>query len=94
MTGTMTPMARRQPTVELDESLIEAARAVAQRSGVPEEELYERALRDVLARDFGALMDEIADYQTESGVTITDDEALELAVEEVRAVRDERRAAS
>jgi hypothetical protein len=90
----MSCMARRQPTVELDESLIEAARAVAERSGVPEDELYERALRDVLARDFGALMDEIAAYQAASGVTIADDEALELAVEEVRAARDERRAAS
>lgn len=87
-------MTRRQPTVELDEGLIEAARAVAQRSGVPEEELYERALRGVLARDFSALMDEIAGYQATSGVTVTEDEALALAVEEVRAVRDDRRAAS
>lgn len=50
-------MARRQPTVEIDESLIDAARTVARRSGVSEEELYERALRDVLARDFTALME-------------------------------------
>jgi hypothetical protein len=40
-------VARRQPTVEIDENLIEAARAVALRSGVPEEEIYERALREV-----------------------------------------------
>ena len=87
-------MARRQPTVELDESLIEAARVVACRSGVPEEELYERALRDVLARDFAALMDEIAEYQAASGVTIREDEALALATDEVRAVRNERRSTS
>lgn len=87
-------MARRQPAVELEESLIEAARAVAQRSGVPEEELYERALRDVLSRDFAELMDEIAEYQSAKGVTISDDEAMALADEELRALRGERRSAS
>lgn len=87
-------MVRRQPTVEIDEKLIEAARAVARRSGVPEEELYERALRDVLVRDFDALMDEIAKRQAATGVSLTDDEAMALAVEEVRAARNERRSAS
>ncbi len=87
-------MARRQPTVEIDESLIDAARVVARRSGVSEEELYERALRDVLARDFTALMDEIAEYQAANGATIGDDEALTLATDEVRAARNERRTAS
>jgi hypothetical protein len=87
-------MARRQPTVELDESLIDAARAVARRSGVPESELYERALRDVLARDFAELMDEIAEYQSSRGVRIGDDEAATLADEELRELRAERRSAS
>jgi len=87
-------MARRQPTVDIDESLIEAARFVALRSGVPEQELYERALRDVLVRDFAALMDEIAEYQAANGVSIGDAESLALAVDEVRAERDERRNAS
>ena len=87
-------MARRQPTVEIDESLIEAAWSVALRSGVPEQELYERALRDVLVRDFATLMDEIAEYQAANGISIRDDEALALAADEVRAARDERRNAS
>ena len=87
-------MARRQPTVEIDESLIEAARAVALRSGVPEQELYERVLRYVLVRDFAALMDAIAEYQAANGVSIGDDESLALAVDEVRAARNERRNAS
>jgi len=87
-------MARRQPAVELDESLIEAARAVARRSGVPESEVYERALRDVLTRDFADLMDEIAEYQSARGVPVGDDEAMALADEELRALRDERRSAS
>jgi len=87
-------MARRQPSVEIDESLIEAARAVVRRSGVPEEEIYERALREVLLRDFTALMDEISDYQAANGVSIGEDEALALATEEVRAARRERRSSS
>ena len=84
-------MARRQLNIELDESLIAVVRAVANRSGVPEAELYERALRGVLARDFAELMVEIAEYQTASGRTIGADEVLQLAVGEVRAMRDERR---
>ncbi len=70
--------------MELDESLIEAVRAVANRSGVLEAELYERALREVLARDFAELMVEIAEYQTASGRTISAEDALQLAVDEVR----------
>lgn len=87
-------MARRQPTVEIDERLIEAARAVARRSGVSEEELYERALREVLVRDFDALMDKIEEHQTATGVSLSEDDAMALAVEEVRAARDERQSAS
>jgi hypothetical protein len=87
-------MARRQPSVEIDERLIEAARAVAKRSGVPDEELYERAARDVLVRDFAELMDEIAEFRATSGVALSDEEATALAVEEVRATRQQRRNAS
>jgi hypothetical protein len=56
-------VAGRQPTVEIDESLIEAARAVARRTGVSEGGIYERALREVLSRDFGDLMNESANHQ-------------------------------
>ena len=42
-------MARRAVTVEVDEKLLAAARAVTARTGVPVDELSERALRDVLA---------------------------------------------
>lgn len=86
-------MARSPVTVELDGNLVEAARSVAQRSGVPEAELYERALRVVLARDFGELMDEIAAFQGTKGVSLTDEEAMDLAVSELRAMRAERRRA-
>ena len=84
-------MARRQVTVELDGNLVDATREVAQRVGVPEGELYERALREVLARDFGALMDGIAADLSARGVALSEDEALTLATEELRALRAERR---
>lgn len=87
-------MPRRPVTVELDGSLVEAARSVAQRSGVPEEELYERALREVLARDFGELMDDVVAFQTAKGVSLTDEQAMDLAVSELRALRAERPRAS
>lgn len=85
---------RRPVTVELDGNLVEAARSVAERSGVPEAELYERALREVLARDFGELMDEVAAFQAAKRVRLTDEEVMHLAVSELRAMRAERRNAS
>ena len=42
-------VARRALTVEVDEKPLAAANTVAERTGVPADELYERALRDVLA---------------------------------------------
>jgi hypothetical protein len=87
-------MTRRRVTIELDGNLVEAARAVAERSGVPEGVLYERALRKVLVRDFAALMDEIDRYQSDEGLTLSDGEALELATAELKAMQTERRNAS
>lgn len=84
-------MARRALTVEVDEKLLAAARAVAERTGVPADELYERALRDVLARDFADLLKDIAADQAASGVALSEDEGLAMAYEELRAVRAERR---
>ena len=84
-------MRRRRVTIELDGNLVEVARSVAEQSGVPEADLYERALREVLVRDFAALMDEIDRNQADDGVTLSDDEALELAAAELEAVRAERR---
>jgi hypothetical protein len=91
--GTLWAMARRPVTIEVDEKLLDAARAVAQRTGVPTEELYERALREVLVRDFDELTQEIAAGQAR-GVTLSEDEGLKLAYEELRSARAERRNAS
>ncbi len=87
-------MARRELTVEVDEKLLAAASAVAERAGVPADELYERALRDVLARDFADLLKDIAAEQAANGVEVSDEEGLTLAYEELRAVRADRRNAS
>lgn len=81
-------------TVEVDEKLLDAARAVAERTGVPADELYERALRDVLARDFGDLMGSIARDQATRGVSISEEDGLALAYDELRAARGGRRNAS
>lgn len=87
-------MARRAVTVEVDERLFDAARTVAERTGVPADELYERALREVLARDFAELMADIAADQAARGMALTEDEGVALAYEELRAARAERRNAS
>ena len=88
-------MARRQVTVEVDEDLLNAACAAAARLGIPEDQLFEQGLRKILIRDFDALMDRVAAHQREAGLPpLTDDEAMAIAVEEVRAVRAERRDAS
>jgi hypothetical protein len=87
-------MARRRVTVELDGDLLDAAKAAAARLGIPEDELFERTLRDVLARDFDRLSDEVVAFQAARGFVLSDDEAMSLADEEVRALRAERGAAS
>jgi hypothetical protein len=87
-------MGRRPVTIEVDEKLLAAARVVAERTGVAPEELYERALREVLARDLDELTGELAADQRRRGVTVSDDEGLKLAYEELRAARAERRNAS
>lgn len=78
-------LARRAVTMELDEKLLAAAQAVADRTGVPADEL---------ARDFAELMRDIAADQAARGVTMSDDDGVALAYEELRAARAERRNAS
>jgi hypothetical protein len=65
----------RPVTIVLDEKFAAAGHAVAERTGVPTEELYERALREVLARDFAELTEEIAVGQRRLGVSVSDDAA-------------------
>jgi hypothetical protein len=45
----------------------------------------------LLARDFAALMDEVAEYQATIDATVGDEAALQLAVDQVRASRGDRK---
>jgi predicted methyltransferase len=85
-------MSRRRTVVELDERLVDAVGAAAQRSGLSEAELYERALRRLLSDDFRDLLSEIAQDQRQAGIELSDETAERLAVEEVRALRAARQA--
>jgi hypothetical protein len=78
-------------TVDVDGELLAAVRAVAGRSGVPLEDLFERALRGVLAGDFDQLAAELVADQRRRGVSVSDNEGFVFAYEELRAVRTQRR---
>jgi hypothetical protein len=54
--------------------------------GVPETELYERALGEVHARDFADLTDDVAGLPAERGMTLMDEEAAHVATSELRSV--------
>jgi protein-disulfide isomerase-like protein with CxxC motif len=92
--GKLDDVARRALTIEVDEKLLDAARAVAERTGMPAGELYERALREVLARDFTDLSETIARDQAVRVTAVAEEEGLALAYEELRALRAERHDAS
>lgn len=83
-------MARRPRTVQIDEGILDAVRRAAGEDGRPEDEVIEEALRRYFGLRGLAVLDEIAETQEAAGVTIDEDEAMRLAVAEVRAVRVER----
>jgi predicted transcriptional regulator len=78
-------MARRKTTVYLDEELLRATKVVAARTDRREYEIFEEALRDYLG------ITSIEAIRRRSD--LTEDEAMELAVAEVHAVRSEGRTA-
>lgn len=91
----MVAVSRRKTTVYLDPDLLTAAKVLAAARQASESQVIEDALREYLGgarlesarADLMALMERVA---TRSD--IGDDEAMTLAVEEVRAVRGTRRA--
>ena len=87
-------MARRRITVELDSDLLDGALAAAHRLGIPEDELFEQGLRQIIARDLDRVMDEVTAHQARLGLSLSDDEAMALANAELAALRAERRNAS
>jgi hypothetical protein len=83
-------MARRPVTVNLDEQLLDALARAASDEGVERDALLEEALRRYFGLRGVALLDDIAAAQAKAGVQKSDEEAMALAVAEVRAARAER----
>ncbi len=84
-------MAKRPMTVELEEALVEAARAEARQTGRSESEVVE----DVLRQHFASLNRSVTDdvWSRNEAEKLTGDEALTLAYDELKAMRRERREA-
>jgi hypothetical protein len=87
-------MARRAATVEVDERLLDALKRAAADEGVAPDELVEEALRRYFGLRGLAVMDDLRDQRRSEPVELTDEDAMDLAVAEVRAQRAERRNAS
>lgn len=84
-------MARRAATIEVDERLLDAWMRAAADEGVTPDELLEEALRRYFGLRGLAVTDELRDDGRSEGVELSENEAMELAVAEVRAQRAERR---
>jgi hypothetical protein len=80
-------MAKAKTTVYLDEDVLRAARVAAARSGKRDSEIVEEALRNYLV---GGILDSIWAHQRNQGLELSEEEALELAYTELRAMRQRR----
>lgn len=83
-------MTRRQATIEPDEELLAALTRAATEDGVAPDDLVEEALRRYFGLRGLAVMDELASAREERGPRLTDDEAMQIAVAEIKAQRAER----
>lgn len=81
---------RRPISVNLDELLLDTLRDVAADDGVPEDEIVEEALRRYFGLRGLAVLDQIGERQQTDGTQLSDDDAMALAVAEIRAARAER----
>jgi hypothetical protein len=81
-------MARRRTTVELDEQLLDAAEAEAERTGRSEADVIEDALRRHFEGRRPSVVDQV--WARNAGNALSEDEALALARDELRAMRTER----
>lgn len=88
MNGDTGGMARTQTTLPLDDEVLAGVRAQSLRSGRPEYELVEEALRRYLADGGEELGDVVGRIQARGD--LDEDESLELAYAELRAMRAER----
>ncbi len=83
-------VARRPTTVEIDEGILDALARAAGEDGRPEDEVVEEALRRYFGLRGVAVLDEIGEALSRSGLFLDDDEAMALAVAELRAARADR----
>ena len=81
-------MSRRETTVAIEESLLDAARQEAERTGCTEDEVIEDALRRHLAADQPDVVNEV--WARNAANALTADETLKLAYAELKAMRAER----
>jgi len=85
-------MTRRAATIEVDERLLDALGRAAADDGVDPDDLLEEALRRYFGLRGLAVLEELAEQRPDPD--LSDEEAMQLAVAEVRAVRARRRQAS
>lgn len=84
----MESMSRRSTTVSLDDELIAAVEAAAARSGKSRDEVIEDAIRSRLATE-----DVVLEIRARIGEgDLSEQESLDLAYQELKAMRAERRA--
>lgn len=77
-------MTRRTTTVTLDEKLLTEVHAAAKRTGLSDDEVIEEAVRRFIGLE---VLDELWERNH-----LSEDEAMEIAVSELRALRAESRA--
>ncbi len=76
--------------MEIDEGVLDALGRAAREDGRPEDEVIEEALRRYFGVRGVAVLDDIADAQATAGNVLDDEQAMALAVTELRAARAER----
>jgi Arc/MetJ family transcription regulator len=82
-------MARTETTLALDDEVLAAVRARSVQSGRPEHEVVEEALRAYLVADGGEELED-AVRRIQARGDLDEDESLDLAYSELRAMRAER----
>jgi hypothetical protein len=80
-------VAKAKTTVYIDEDVLRRARVAAARQGKRDSEIVEAALQTYLV---SGILDSIHQHQSEHGLQLGEEEAMELAYRELKAMREER----
>ncbi len=89
--GSMDGVTSQETTVAIDEELLAAARALAERGGRSATEVIEDAVRRYLAARGEGVVDKV--WSRDANQDLTEEAALALAYAELRTMRQERRTA-